>query len=45
MPTSERCPYCGHPGSTGAEATGGICEDCDRCWAERQRHERPPHHN
>ncbi len=45
MTTTERCPYCGHPGIHRGGGDGRICEDCDRCWAEQQRHERPPHHN
>lgn len=45
MTTSERCPYCGHPGIHRGGGDGRICDDCDRCWAERQRHDRPPHHN
>ena len=27
-----------------APRDGGPCEDCDRCWADEQRRERPPHH-
>ncbi|MGO8872952.1 MAG: hypothetical protein ACLQPH_16425 [Acidimicrobiales bacterium] len=52
MPTEHataKCPFCGHPGShhrTDRPSSGGapVCEDCDRCWADRQQHERPPHH-
>ncbi len=46
---STRCAFCGHPGvhaRTERPSSGGApsCEDCDACWLERQRHERPPHH-
>ena len=46
MGTAETCPYCGHPGiHRGGGGGRSSCDDCDRCWAERQEHERPPHHN
>jgi hypothetical protein len=46
---SDRCSFCGHPGSHSAPehpASGGarMCRDCDRCWADQQNAERPPHH-
>ena len=40
-----RCPRCGHPGVHHSRGDGGPCEGCDRCWAEEQRRERPPHHS
>lgn len=44
------CTFCGHPGSharTDRPDSGGVpfCEECDRCWAERQNSEKPPHHS
>jgi uncharacterized protein (DUF983 family) len=43
---AKACPYCGHPGIHRGGGQGrSSCENCDRCWAERQQHERPPHHN
>ena len=44
-PMSEsRCPRCGHPGVHHSRGDNGPCEDCDRCWSDQQRRERPPHH-
>ena len=43
--TEARCPRCGHPGVHAPRRDGGPCEGCDRCWAEQQHHERPPHHS
>ena len=37
-------PRCGHPGVHQGRGEGGPCEDCDRCWADEQRRDRPPHH-
>ena len=36
------CPRCGHPGVHHSRGDNGPCDDCDRCWAEQQRRERPP---
>jgi len=48
--SASNCVFCGHPGSharTERPSSGGapFCEDCDRCWAERQNSDRPPHHS
>jgi len=47
--SSDRCPFCGHSGlhvRSDRSGSGGSrsCEDCDRCWAEQQDRERPPHY-
>ncbi len=42
--TEPRCPRCGHPGVHHSRGDNGPCEDCDRCWADEQRRDRPPHH-
>ena len=42
--TEPRCPRCGHPGVHHRRGDNGPCEDCDRCWADEQRRDRPPHH-
>jgi tRNA(Ile2) C34 agmatinyltransferase TiaS len=40
------CPRCGHttPHAMRSAGEGSTCHDCDGCWAEQQRRERPPHH-
>ena len=42
--TEPRCPRCGHPGVHHRRGDNGHCEDCDSCWADQQRRDRPPHH-